>query len=71
MRSKRPIRDVKYRVAAVCESATPARAAHTTSARFLQIVEIWLECSQQVAMDLSSSRKVLRLPDVCCGTCEQ
>jgi len=42
----------------VCEYATTAGRAHTTTREILQIVEIWLECSQQVSLDLSSAGAV-------------
>jgi hypothetical protein len=62
----------KIRVAKVGEIATPAHARHTTSADFLQIVEIWLECSQQAALNLSSGRNAKTdFLMTCSATCEQ
>jgi hypothetical protein len=48
----------KSRLDTVCEFATLGLACHTTTREILQIVEIWLECSQQVSLDLSSAGSI-------------
>jgi hypothetical protein len=42
----------------VCEFATLGFHRHTTTFELLQILEIWLECSQQVSLDLSSAGSI-------------